>query len=679
NSFKGARQLSAIGMANNTNAEGFSFMDMMNFTGELNRMRQSGSGTLNLTLNSDDPMASLVGSNNNNGLKTIWGGGLNYNNIIGTKTDFTSNYFYNRYNPQQQSTIQRQYFLPDSSYFYNQRSFSDNLNNSHRLNLSADIRLDSFHSIKISPSIGYQETRNSSSSDYQTLTLDKQLAIDGFRNNYSSGHGTNFRNDLLFRKKFHRRGRSFSLSLQTSFNSSDNNGSLLSVNHFLNRNPSLSPYDSINQRSSSTGKLNSYNLRAVYTEPIFKKSLLEFSAGRSNTSSNSDKITYDYNRQNDKYDQLNNALTNHYENEYGYTTAGLRFRTQQKSFSLSGGVNWQQAELQGKIIAGTKDSLISKTFRNLLPTLRFKYDFTRYRNLMINYQTLTNQPTMTQLQPVPDISDPLNIKEGNPDLKQEFTHSVQLNFTSVNPFRNKNFFAFFNLMETQNKIVNYDVIDTLGVKRTRPVNVDGVFVATGTFSLGLPIRFIKGNVNFRTNMTYNKSKQFVNKAPNTISTTSIGPEVRFDIYPSDKIDFSLSAGLNYYKSDYSLQPSLNTNYISQQFEGDFNWQLPAHFFFNTGFTYTINSQRAAGFNGRVPLWNAAFSRQFLRFNRGELKLSVYDLLNQNVGISRTSNQNYIEDSRIVNLQRFFMLTFTYSLSKTGLTSGPGGPVMKIVR
>ncbi|PSL45600.1 outer membrane receptor protein involved in Fe transport [Chitinophaga niastensis] len=679
NSFKGARQLSAIGMVNNTNAEGFSFMDLMNFTGELNRMQQNGSGNISFTLNADDPVAALMGSGNSNGIKTIWGGGINYNNIIGNKTNFTSNYFYNRYNPYQESVVQRQYFLPDSSYFYNQHSTSDNLYNSHRLNLSADIRIDSFNSVKISSSIGHQETRNNGYSSYETLSENQQPANQGFSNNYSLGHGTNFSNDVLFRKKFHRKGRTFSLGLQTSSNNSESNGSLLSVNHYYNRHPSQPDYDSINQRNTISGNLNSHAVRAVYTEPLFRRSLLEFSLGSSNTKTTSDKITYDYNQQNDKFDQLNPRLTNNFENTYGYTNAGLRLRTKRKKFSLAAGFNWQQAAFKGKIIAGTKDSVIHKTFYNLLPSLRFKYDFTRYRNLNINYAAITNQPNMSQLQPVPDITDPLNIREGNPDLKQELTHAVQLNFISVNPFRNKNLFAFFDLQETQNKIVDDDVVDTLGVKHTRPVNINGAYNMTGNISLGLPLRLLKGTVNFSTNVGYSKTKQFINAVPNTIRTFTLGPTARFDINPSSKVDLSLSAGFNYYKTAYSLQAALNTGYFSQQYEGAINWQLPANFYFSTSFTYTINSQRANGFNTKVPLCNASFSRQFLHFNRGELKLSVYDLLNENVGISRSTNQNYIEDSRVKNLQRFFLLSFTYSLSKNGLSQGSPDGGLKIIR
>jgi len=663
NSFKGPRQLSAIGMGNNANAEGFSFMDLMNFSGELNRMRQSGNGNASFAINADDAASALTGMGDNNGIKTIWGGGINYNNIIGNKTDLSSSYFYNRYNPYKESTIQRQYFLPDSSYFYNQHGSSDNLNNSHRLNLGADIAIDSFHSLKISSSAGYQETRTKSHSNYETLWEDKQLANQGFSDNYATGHGTNFRNDILFRKRFPLKGRTFSLGLQTSLNNSENKGRLLSVNQFYNHGAPLSEQDSINQVNTIQGDLKSYMLRAVYTEPLFRHSLLELSLSRSNTRSSSDKTTYDYNSQTAKFDHLNEDLTNNFENTYGYTNAGIRFRSKQKNYSVAAGLNWQYAALEGNIIAGTKDSVIRKTFTNLLPSFRFKYDFSRYRNLNVNYAASTNQPTVSQLQPVPDISDPLNIKDGNPYLKQEYTHAVQLNYISVDPFRNKHLFAFFNLQETQNKIVDAHTVDSAGVKHTTPVNVNGVYNMTGSFNWGFPLRSLKATVNFGSNMGYSKTEQFTNAVSNTIRTFTLGPSMRMDLSPTDKLDLFFNAGFNYYKTAYSLPSALSTNYFSQQYEGEINWQLPASFQLSTNFTYTLNNRRADGFNTSIPLWNASFSRQFLRFNRGELKLSVNDILNRNIGISRSSNQNYIEDSRTKSLRRFFLLSFTYSLSK----------------
>jgi Outer membrane protein beta-barrel family len=678
NSFKGARQFSTIGMGNNTNAEGFSFMDILNFTGELARMQRGGGGNININVSADDAAAMGINAGGrNSGINTAWGGGLNYNNIIGTKLDFQSNYFYNRYNPEQESHIQRQYFLPDSSYFYNQNSFSDNLSNSHRFNLNTLYQIDSLNSIRFTPSFSYQQTDNHSQTDYKTLSQDKILTNEGFSNTTATSKGYNFRNDIIWRKKFARKGRTFSLSLQTSLNESDGNGSLSSINNFYTPNGSLLKRDTLNQQSATNGNLRGYTTRAAYTEPLWKKSLLEFSISKSNTKSTSQKITYDYNKGNGKYDQLNGRLTNDFENTYSFTNAGIRMRTQKKKYSYSFGANWQQAQLEGKIISGNKDSIINKPFRNILPNARFQYNITRFKNFSLTYNTNTNQPGMSQLQPVPDNSNSLNIKEGNPDLKQEFNHVVQANLNLLSPYKNKNLFMFLTLQTTQNKIVNYDTINQLGIKRTRPINVNGVYNINSNISYSMPVRFLKGSMEISSSTGLFRTKQFINTVGNDIKTFSIGPDVQLDMNPKEKLSIGVGAGFNYNKTKYSLQAALNTDYLSQEYNASIDWKMPKGFFFSTDFTYTINSQRAAGFNTKVPLWNTSISKQVLKFNRGELKFAARDLLNKNIGISRNTNNNYIEDSRVLTLRRIFLLSFTYSLSKTGLNNA-GGSGMRVI-
>jgi hypothetical protein len=676
NSFKGARQFSAIGMANNTNSEGFSFMDMMNFSGEMSRMARGG-GAITITMNDNGMMGGM--GNNNSNIRTIWGGGLNYNNIIGNNVDFTSNYFYNHYNPKTESETHRQNFLPGSSYLSNTNSFTDNINNTHRLNLGADIMIDSFHSVKINSSFGYQENSTSTLRDYDNLTTDGKMLSQGFSDTRSNSEGYNMRNDILFRKKFRQKGRTLSLNIQTSLNGSSGDGSQKSINDFFDRGGSYVRTDSINQVSKNESDLFSYNARLAYTEPIFKKTLLELSVGKSNSRSTADKTTYDFNKLNNKFDKLNKMLTNNFENEYGYMTAGTRLLMQMKKATLIAGVNLQQADLEGKIISGIKDSLIGKSFTNLLPNARLQYRFTRYKTLTLTYTASTNQPSLSQLQPVPDISDPLNIREGNPDLKQEYSHTAQLNYMSVNPFKNKNLFAFITARRTMNKIVNFDIIDSVGKRTTRPVNVDGVFDLNGDINLGLPVRFLKGSINFGLNGGYSKSAQFINSVKNNINTVSLGPDVRLDMNLSSKFDLAVNAGYNYNSSKYSLASTNNTKFFTQTYGVDANWQLPKQFFLSTEFSYIINTNRAQEFNTSVPLWNASISKMFMRYNRGEIKLTAFDLLNQNIGISRTANNNYIEDKRVVTLQRYFLLSFTFSLTKTGLSNGGPGGGFRMIR
>jgi len=149
--------------------------------------------------------------------------------------------------------------------------------------------------------------------------------------------------------------------------------------------------------------------------------------------------------------------------------------------------------------------------------------------------------------------------------------------------------------------------------------------------------------------------------------------------PTEKLSWGLHAEVDRTRTTYTIQSALNTKYLTQEYGTSLDWEMPKKFFFSTEFNYTINSQRAGGFNNKLPIWDASLSRQVLKYNRGELKFSARDLLNKNIGISRTSNQNYIEDARVLTLRRFFMLTFTYSLSKVGLnTAGAGSGSFRVI-
>lgn len=675
NSFKGARQMSVIGMGNNTNAEGFSFIDVLNFTGALNKLKNGG-GEINISVNDDDPLSGLLGGNNS-GTNTIFGGGVNYNNIIGTKTDFQSNYFYSRYNPNRISNTLRQYFSPANLYLQN--SYTDNLNNNHRLNLNADFQIDSFTSIKITPSLSYQKTTNKSLSDYATWSEQGTKINDGNSNNLSNNEGYNFSTNILFRKKFHKKGRTFSLNLLTNLNNSDGSGNLKSITDFY-ENGILNQADSVNQKNYIDGDLKGYNAKAVYTEPIFKRSLLEFNLGRSNTVSSSSKTTYDYNQGTGKFDLVNDLLTNDFRNIYAYTTAGLRFRKQTKTYNYSFGASWQNADMESKTInSNGKDSMITKNFKTILPTARFQYYFSRFKNILFNYSTSTNQPTVTQLQPVPDNTNPLYIKLGNPNLKQEFIHTLRMNASFVSPYKNKNFFVFFTAQQTQNKIVNYDKINAQGVDSVMPVNVSGVYNLNGNISWSFPVRFLRGSLDISSNIAYSKSKQLLSNAVNAIeinkiNTIAIGPQIRLDISPTEKLNLFLTGATSYSNSKYSIESTRNSKYFNQEYSTEINWQLPKSFFFATDFNYSINNY-TNGFSAKIPLWNASISKQMLHFKRGELKFSVKDILDKNLHISRSTNQNYIEDIRTNNLRRFFLLSFTYNLSKTGLDKTGGGAKM----
>ena len=238
---------------------------------------------------------------------------------------------------------------------------------------------------------------------------------------------------------------------------------------------------------------------------------------------------------------------------------------------------------------------------------------------------------------------------------------------------------FFTATMSNNKISNSDSLNfNTGVRKTKPVNVDGVYNLNGSISYSTPLRFMKASMEVSSRISYNRDKQYFNDEENRIKTLTLGPSFRLDINPTDKLTLTLQTEFGINNTTYSQQQSQDNKYFSQEYSSSVDWQLPKNFFFSTDFSYTINTRRSEGFNTNIPIWNASFSRQFLKYNRGELKLAVADILNKNANISRSTSQNSIEDREVNTLRRFFLLSFTYSLTKSGL-SKEGGHGSFIVR
>lgn len=677
NSFKKNRQLSTLGMANNDNSEGFSIIDILNFSGELNRMARSGIVNINFT---DEEAAALgINTNRNTGINTARGAGVNYNNIFGKKVDLQSNYFYNYYNPTQESQVRRQYFLPDSSYFYNQNTKSNNISQNNKLNFNVLYEINKKNSIRIIPSLAYQSTNNASNISYQNLTENQVLRTEGFSDFRQKNEGYNLKNDIVWSHKFDRKGRTFSLTLQSTLNQSQGSGSLLSSNKYYNTDLKIGRIDSLNQINNTSAKQIGNNLKAIYTEPLWERSLLELNITKGKFDNFSDKNTFDFNQFSNKYDIENRNLSNQFENTYDFTTTGFRLRTVRKKYNVSIGANFQIANLTGKTSYFLSDSLTTKTFKNILPNGRVVVNFSRYKTLNINYATSTKAPNISQLQPVPDNSNALNIKVGNPNLKQEYNHLLQMRLNLIKPFSNRNLFAFVYLQSTENKIVNEDTFNKFGVRQSKPVNTNGVYSVNSSISYSLPVTIFKGTLELRGETSFLQTKQFINGTTVGIKSTTFRPEIRQTFNLTKKLDFDLAYNLGNFTTKYALENAQQTKYISQEFNANLNWDLPKGFHISSDFLYLINSQRSAGYNLKIPILNASISKQMLKYNRGELKFIARDILNRNIGISRNSNNSYIEDSRVLTLRQFFILSFTYSLSKTGLTNESGSGHRMIIR
>ncbi|MFM1755548.1 MAG: hypothetical protein RL621_452, partial [Bacteroidota bacterium] len=429
----------------------------------------------------------------------------------------------------------------------------------------------------------------------------------------------------------------------------------------------------LDQQNKRKNLTNSYSANIVYTEPITKKSLLEFNAYVNRNNSSTSRKVFDKNIGNNQYDLLNKILTNEFNSEYTFAGGGMNYRLNQKKYNFSTGFSLQNAMLNG--INTTINTKIKQEFKDVLPSANFQYNFSQTQNFNFNYRTSTNQPSLTQLQPVLDQSNINNQTIGNPNLKRTYNHNINLRFFSTKILAQKNFFALLNAQIANNSIVNYDSILPTRQIISKPVNVNGVYRINGTINYGFGIKKLYSRFNFGVNGGYNNNVNYVNGALNTTIIQSVGPSINYTYSLEEIMDLNISARHNYSITNNQINSALNTNFVTRIYGADLTNYLPWGIVLNQSMNYTINEGRSPGFNTAVPIWNASLSKFFLKNKRAELKLSAFDLLNKNVGISRNVTQNQIVDQSYNVINQYFLIGFTYSLQKSGLGGGGGPRVM----
>jgi hypothetical protein len=187
-----------------------------------------------------------------------------------------------------------------------------------------------------------------------------------------------------------------------------------------------------------------------------------------------------------------------------------------------------------------------------------------------------------------------------------------------------------NASTTNNSIINYDSILPSRVTLSKPVNVNGAYRVFGSLNYGFGMKKIYSRFNFGLNTGLNNNISYTNGLLNTIVTKSFGPSFRYSFQIDEKIDIDLSARYSYSQTNNKINSGLNTNFLTKVFGAEMNNYLPFDFLINQSLNYTINSGRAEGFNTAIPIWNANFSKFFMKNKRAELKISAFDILNKKI-------------------------------------------------
>lgn len=662
NLFNGDRRVSILGLFNNINQQNFSSQDLAGLSANASGGRRGGFG------------GGRWGGGNNNFFVGGSGGivatnamGLNYSDKWGEKVNFTGSYFFNNStNSLQQITNRETVVSEDFRQNYQENLINTVDNYNHRANARIEADLNDKNSIILTPSISYQQ--NSTFSDRDALTVgsdaDTLSALRSISN--SETQALSISNNLTYRYKFDKPRKTFSTDISTSWSNRDQFSDLNAASNDYRRDE----LDTTVQETNSINKGFNYRVNLTFTEPLGEKAIGTLGYQVANNKTRADQKTRVLNSEN--LPVLDTALSNEFDNKFITQRLRTGYAYNNNGWNLNLNLDYQNARLDNEAFFPT-EGVFKRDFNNVLPSANIGY---RSResgfSWRVRYRTDTDEPSVNELQNVVNNQNPLNLSVGNPNLGQSFNHNIFANISKVNLEKSRTLFMFVNysstsnfigsstFLTTQDTLINGEILLRPGGQISQPVNLDGNWRTRFFLTYGAPIPKLKMQFNTNTRLGFNRTPGMINGVSNFNDNIDLGQGITLSSNISKNVDFSVSTTGTYNIVNSSLQQDLNNNYYVQESNIRFYYSPnDGRLFLGNTVNHSLYKGLSEGFDQNFWLWNIEGGFRFAKNNKAELKVVIFDLLNQNNSISRTISDVAVTDVFTNVLTRYGMLTFTY--------------------
>ena len=363
---------------------------------------------------------------------------------------------------------------------------------------------------------------------------------------------------------------------------------------------------------------------------------------------------------------FNDLLSSEFERTYTYYQGGLRFNRNRSESWLVLGLQVQKSNLNGEILY--RDETIENGYTHVLPSMNYRRNIKDGTVLNFDYTASTREPTLTELQPFTDNSNPLSLYVGNPDLTPEYTHSIRGEFRHFDMFSFLNLFTYFNASYTTDDIVLSRIVDASGLQQLSPVNSGQSWTVNTGVNFGRPIRTIGARTDLGYSVTYSWGSELINEAEN--ESRILGHNVNVSLENRDKELFDVRAGVRFNLNDveYSLNKELNQSYLNSTYYASGSWYLGDLWTLTTNVNWQRFDEDVFGPGQNVAILNASVSRLVMD-ERAEIELMGFDLLNQSQVVRFSNSASSIQETRVQSLGHYLLLRFNYKL---GLSAGRFG-------
>ena len=669
NYFNDTERISVLGSSNNINNPGFSFDEIYEMVGNsrgggvrFNRNGAFSIGDMSFGFGEGIITSSTIGGS--------------YANQDKGKYKVDGNYFYAYSDSYNDERTSRENILPDGSFFTDTESsfVGGTVSNQAAANLEFDVNKTT--RITIQPNLSVNNTNSTNAENTVSTDEDGNLINDNTSLQTTDGFQRNFGNRLEIMKRLDTLGKYVRVYFNNNNRVSDSETSLNSERNIYGDDPNQVR---LNQRTLVDNSNDNYELGGSYRQPLNKELYLDFRYSyekneqqNQRTVSDFDGLTGEYIYNMDLSSDFDFKVNKHVP-EVGVGSNGKKLR-----FNLRARLERNRLQNEDFI----QETSFTKDYGNLLFSSYANYDLGNNKRMSFNYRSQLQVPSINQMQPVPNVSNPLNIIQGNPNLDPQINHNFYLNFNNYNWRERTGIFFWANVAIDEDRIVSSTTTDEDFIRTTTYQNVRGNYNAAMGINYSKQIKkdsLYTLKFTLRPNVSINKQVGFTNGAQLESNSFAIRPSAGLLFNYKEMLEiepeYTLAANATRYNLDNVEDVDFTTHNLS--FKLTSYW--PENLVWGNDITYSYNGNLGTGFDKDALFWNMSLGVQMFK-KKATLKVLAYDLLNQNINTRRTTGQDFIQDFQGTALKRYFMGSLTIKFDSFGGGGAPekrGGRFMRL--